>query len=139
MPISAERMKLYPGGSIKSPEWQAIRDRIRARANNRCEQCAVENHILGGRSRDGTFYTASGASEPGEYGACSGCDDPLRIIRIVCTVAHVDCDETNNADDNLRFWCQRCHNRHDSKHRQRNAAITRGKRGGQIDLEDLLR
>lgn len=49
MPISAEKMKLYPGGSIKSPEWQAIRERIRIRASNCCEKCGVESHVLGGR------------------------------------------------------------------------------------------
>jgi hypothetical protein len=150
MPISADRMKLYPGGSIRSPEWQAIRERIRTRAGNKCEGCGVANYALGGRTHEGKFLKSRPLGEkllrlewprPGEWAWC-GPDDgarQLRIIKIVCTVAHVDCDETNNADDNLRFWCQRCHNRHDSKHRQRNAAITRGKRDGQIDIEDLLR
>lgn len=95
MPIRPENMAKYPGGSIRSPEWQAIRERIRTRA---------------------------------EGGAT------LRIIRIVCTVAHVDGGLDDHSDDNLRFWCQRCHNRHDAKSRQEHATITRHEKAGQLDL-----
>lgn len=144
MPISPERMALYPGGSIRSREWQAIRERIRSRAGNRCEGCGVENHRLGGRLHDGTFLAAQPTGDnglrltwprPGDDGWCGDVEPVrLRIIRIVCTVAHVDCDETNNADENLRFWCQRCHNRHDVAHRRANAAATRRRQQAAGDL-----
>lgn len=57
-----------------------------------------------------------------------------KVIQIVCTVAHVDHDVTHNHETNLRFWCQRCHNRHDAQHRQANASITRHENAGQPDL-----
>jgi hypothetical protein len=44
---------------------------------------------------------------------------------VVLTVAHLDHQPENCADDNLKAMCQRCHNRYDQKHRQRNAAATR--------------
>jgi len=40
-------------------------------------------------------------------------------------VAHVDGALTDHSDANLRFWCQRCHNRHDAQRRAANAAETR--------------
>lgn len=137
MPIRPENMAKYPGGSIRSPEWLAIRERIRARAGNCCEGCGVDNHALGGRLRNGEFLkaqpkgtthrTPSGIDWPreGEDWWC-GAEQPhmLKIIRIVCTVAHVDGKLDDHGDDNLRFWCQRCHNRHDAKSRRANAAIT---------------
>lgn len=141
MPIRPENMAKYPGGSIRSPEWMAIRERIRARAGNRCEECGVANHALGGRLRDGTFIKADPTGDdglrlqwpaPGSWAWCSGTQ--LRIVRIVCTVAHLDGRLDDHSDDNLRFWCQRCHNRHDAKSRQEHATITRHEKAGQLDL-----
>lgn len=142
MPISPDCMKRYPGGSIRSPEWLAIRERIRARAGNRCEECGVENHALGGRGANGVFHKALPVGEkllrlewpkPGDTSMCEG-GVMRRIIRIVCTIAHVDGKLDDHSDDNLRFWCQRCHNRHDAKSRAINAAITRHEKNGQLDL-----
>lgn len=148
MPISAEKMKLYPGGSIRSPEWQAIRERIRVRAANRCERCGVENHALGGRLRSGTFLRAQPTGtdglrltwpKPGEEAWC-GEGEPvrLRIIKIVCTVAHFDNHLTDHSDDNLRFWCQQCHLRHDARQHAESVRVTRRRKSPQIDLEDWL-
>lgn len=148
MPISAENMALYPGGSIRSPEWLEIRERIRRRACDCCEWCGIANHALGGRLSNGKFLHAlpKGTDglktiwpKPGErYWCGSAAPIELKIIRIVCTVAHIDGELTDHSDDNLAFLCQRCHNRHDAKERQANAARTRGKRNGQADIEDLL-
>lgn len=115
MPIKPENMALYPGGSIRSPEWLAIRERIRNRAGDKCEQCGVANGAWGWRDRDGIFHLADQSAGDLNEGIC---------IRIVCTTAHVDGKLTDHSDDNLRFWCQRCHNRHDAPSRRVNAAIT---------------
>lgn len=145
MPISPANMLRYPGSSIRSPEWLAIRERIKRRADNRCEECGVENHAIGGRLRDGTFLpnepkgtTGLGLDwpKPGEYAWFGSGPDRhhLKVIRIVCTVAHIDGKLEDHSDGNLAFWCQRCHNRHDMKSRQENATITRHEKAGQLDL-----
>lgn len=142
MPIRPENMAKYPGGSIRSPEWLAIRERIRTRAGNCCEECGVQNHALGGRGRDGAWHAALPVGEnllrlewpkPGETSACEG-RVLRRIIRIVCTVAHADGKLEDHSDVNLRFLCQQCHNRMDARSRAVNAAITRHEKNGQLDL-----
>lgn len=112
MPISPDRMKLYPGGSIRSPEWIAIRKRILERAGNRCEgnqlfpDCRAEN----------------------------GKPHPVTGSKVVLTIGHVNHDETDCHDDNLKAWCQRCHNCWDAPHRRMNASFTRAENKGQPDL-----
>lgn len=102
MPIRPETMALYPGGSIASPEWQAIRAEIRERSLDRCEgspafpECLVPN---------GSVHPVTGSI-------------------VVLTVAHLDHDPGNNDPANLRHWCQLCHNTYDAPKRRANAART---------------
>lgn len=141
MPIRPENMAKYPGGSIRSPEWLAIRRNIQFRARNCCEECGVENHSIGGRDEDGNWYDAQDDdARPGEYAFCTDLtgqrgERDLRIIKIVCTVAHLDGKLDDHSDDNLRFLCQRCHNRLDAKSRRANAAITiHDRKAGTFDM-----
>lgn len=140
MPIRPENVARYPA------DWPQIRERIRRRAGDKCEECGVKNHELGGRLRDGTWYAAlplgdDGEAlqwpEPGSYANCmsmvSGQTEALRIIKIVCTCAHLDHTPENCADSNLKFLCQRCHLRYDHEHHQRNAYETR-RRGKAIEM-----
>lgn len=111
MPIKPERAALYPGGSIRSPEWLAIREQVRLRAHDLCEECGVVNGALGYRDSFGRFEQPAVISQVGaqpgdQYGG-------FKIIRIVCTVAHLDNDLVDHSLGNLRFWCQRCHLNHD--------------------------
>lgn len=123
MPIRPENKARYP------KNWPEISLRIRARADNKCEECGVANYALGGRTSDGVFLQAIPLGEslrglkwplPGEYAWCSngGKSELLRIIKIVLTVAHLDHMPENCADDNLRAWCQRCHNLYDASMRR---------------------
>ena len=90
VPIRPENRHHYRG-----PEWQAIRARILDRAGHRCEgspvypDCRAENY------------------QP----------HPVTGSHVVLTTAHVDQDPSNNNPDNLRAWCQRCHNTHDAEAR----------------------
>ncbi len=82
--------------------WPEIRERIRARSQDRCEWCGVRNrqYRLGHRGR---------------------------FTRVVLTVAHLDHDLSNNdgmdrgrhclplGQANLVHLCQRCHLGHDAK------------------------
>ena len=83
MPIRPENKALYP------KNWPEIRERIRARAGDKCEICGAENH------------------KP----------NPITGSKVVCTVMHLDHNPENCAEDNLKFGCQKCHNSYDAKHR----------------------
>ena len=106
MPVSREKQRLYPGGSLRSPEWLAIRGRVLERAGYRCESCGAGNY------------------QP----------NPVTGSRVCLTTAHVDQDETNNAESNLRAWCQMCHNRHDARRRSLHAAETRRRHMNNLEL-----
>jgi len=114
MPIRPENKDRYP------ENWPEIRERILARAGNRCEEegCRVPNHAVGYRDQDGTFHEGR---SPGR-----------KIIRIVLTIAHLDHNPENCADDNLRAWCQLHHNRYDRQHRNQTRRQSRMK--GQLTM-----
>ncbi len=85
MPIRAENKARYP------KNWPQISRRIRERAGNCCEgspafpDCRAEN----------------------------GKPHPVTGSKVVLTVAHLDHQPENVDDDNLRAWCQKCHNTYD--------------------------
>lgn len=112
MPISAEKMKRYPGGSIRSLEWLDFRASLLDRAGNRCE----------GTPHNPDCRAANGEPHPRTGG------------KVVLTIAHMDWDETHADPKRCRALCQRCHNMWDSPSRQRNARKTRFRKVGQDDL-----
>lgn len=116
MPISAERMKLYPGGSIRSKEWLEFRASLLMRAGNACE----------GTSQHPSCRAENGKPHPDTGG------------KVVLTIAHMDHDESHADPERCRALCQRCHNHWDAGHRRKNAAKTRRFKSPQSDLEDLL-
>lgn len=119
-------MARYPGGSIRSPEWKAIRAYIRARAGDRCEECGVKNGDIGYRDESGRFFGGWLRYKPGDEIVVPrfGWVAFHKTIKIVCTVAHLDHDPTHNHESNLRFLCQRHHNRHDARQRAENRAAS---------------
>lgn len=136
MPIRPENKARYP------KDWPAISRRIRERAQNKCERCGVPNGVLiaRGTGRDaGTFMLENGdvfCATTGEpRGRARGSEyEAARYVRVVLTVAHLDHQPENCADDNLQAMCQRCHLRYDAKHHAANAHATRRKRKAVGDL-----
>lgn len=131
MPIRPDQRALYP------KDWKAISKRIREeRAGNKCEQCKAPNgqYVARGMAQHaGTYMLEDGETfddtTGAHLGASRGSEYELdRMVRIVLTVAHLDHDPSNNADENLRALCQKCHLRHDQAHHQKNAAATRRSR-----------
>lgn len=112
MPISPERMKLYPGGSIRSKQWRTFRASILERAGNRCE----------GTPMHPSCCAANGEAHPETGG------------KVVLTIAHMDHDESHADPDRCRALCQRCHNKWDAPHRRANAARTRHNKLALADL-----
>ena len=96
MPILDENMAKYPGGSIYSMEWLAIRNRKREECQDFCE------------------------GSPAYPDCCAeqGQPHPVTGSKVVLTVAHFDHDPENNDPSNHFLWCQRCHNTHDAGHRK---------------------
>ncbi len=124
MPIKPENAARYPA------DWPQIRAKTQARAGNKCEECGVPNRAWGYRV-DGMFHrvnkrqTIDVVKRGREWVRPPFWLGRHRIIEIVCTTAHLDHVPENCADDNLRFWRQRCHLRYDSAHHRRNARETR--------------
>lgn len=86
MPIRPENRSRYP------KDWRKVVERIRERSGDCCEgspaypDCRVENHT----------------------------PHPVTGSEVVLTVAHLDHEPENCADENLKHWCQRCHNTYDA-------------------------
>lgn len=125
MPIRPENQARYP------KDWPAISRQIRERADQKCEECGVPNYEYGGRAPDGSWHKSLPLGEkllrlewpqPGNYAMCKGWPEPLRIVRIVLTVAHLDHQPENCDPSNLKAWCQRCHNRYDMAERRKGTA-----------------
>lgn len=86
MPIRPENRARYP------KDWKAISLRIRSdRAGWKCE----------------------GSPAFPDCRAEQGCAHPVTGGTVVLTVGHLDHQPENCADDNLKAWCQRCHNVYD--------------------------
>lgn len=109
MPVRPERKALYPR------DWKAISQRVRERAGNVCE----------------------GSPQYPDCRAANGEPHPVTGSRVVLTVAHLNHDEADCRDENLKAWCQRCHLTYDAKHHARNASETRRARMASGDLFNI--
>lgn len=106
MPIRAENRARYPD------DWPAISLKVRERAGWRCEGSPAFPDC---RALNGTRHPTTGS-------------------KVVLTVAHLDHTPENVADENLRAWCQRCHNTYDGPMRRADIAARAREAAGQADL-----
>lgn len=113
MPISAEKMRHYPGGSIYSKEWKAFRAFILFRAANRCEGTPQNPEC---RARNYEKHPDTGS-------------------KVILTIAHMDHDESHADPYRCRALCQRCHNQWDAKQRRFNAERSRARKVGQSEMD----
>lgn len=124
------------------PEWaKKIRPDILARANNKCEQCGVENHIKGWREPNGTFWPVKECIcllEDEDYDIFSNelnnIGSNQKPIMIVLTIAHLDHNTFNNDYSNLKALCQRCHLRLDNDFHIKNRKQSTNKKKGLQEL-----
>lgn len=105
MPIKPENRARYPDN------WREISERIRfERAHGRCEcdgRCG-HDHIA--------ENTTEGVTNLERCDARHMCAHPVTDSTVVLTVAHLDHNPENCADDNLMAMCQRCHLAYDAEH-----------------------
>lgn len=131
VPIKKENLQRYPA------DWPQIRERIRQRAEDKCENCGVPNGALIYRDDQGDWH------ELGEDGRTYNRvlmstfwaeSMGFKVVKIVCTVAHLDHTPEHCSDDNLRFWCQRDHLAYDAEHHAQTAYATRREGRAVADL-----
>ncbi|GJD41364.1 hypothetical protein [Methylobacterium bullatum] len=136
MPIRREHRFFYP---IDWPQLSAV---IRfGRAGGWCEGCGrphgrVIHHLGDGRWWDadtGTWRDGRGKALVvlPELDELIG---RLRTTRVVLATAHRNHDTSNNADQNLAAFCQRCHMIHDRPEHQRRRWRTLFRRRASGDL-----
>ena len=107
MPIRPENRCRYP------KNWKAISLRIRSeRAAWRCE----------------------GSPAYPDCRAVHGEPHPITGGKVVLTVGHLDHTPENCADDNLKAWCQRCHNVYDMAMRRSGIAARARAKAADGDL-----
>ena len=101
-------MPIHPDMKSRYPDdWPQISARIRfERAGNRCEWCGAANYW---------FHPETGSV-------------------VILTVAHLDHNPANNADDNLKALCQKCHNTYDAPKRAANRKHRQLRQAGQLAL-----
>lgn len=128
MPIRAENRGRYPA------DWPQISRRVRDRAGDRCEFCAVPNGATIRRAvaegmpvwrheYDPCYLNSRSAIDGSEVAGSAEDDcDFGKPVRVILTVAHLDHQPENCADDNLRALCQRCHNHLDAATRRAGTA-----------------
>lgn len=125
MPIRPENRARYP------KDWKAISQRVRDRAGQKCEFCGIPNYELGawiGGRWHRAIPKGSGLRDNPRHGEVFPCvygesEVWRKLVRVVLTVAHLDHQPENCADDNLKALCQRCHNIYDMP--MRRAGIAR--------------
>lgn len=120
--------------------WPEIRERILKRASHKCEECGLPNYSVIKRTLNGKFRFICGVEWDMVHSRIkysrSNMTESLKyhgFTKIILTIAHLDHDIENNADENLKALCQKCHLTHD-RHRHK---ITRlyGRRKNQLALE----
>ena len=141
MPIRPENRDRYPAN------WKAISQQVRDGAGNICQRCGAPNGVMirRGKTRDGRAVWRLASDSAYEDGRCAEtgariedtsedtCDwgDPVKVI---LTVAHLDHEPENCDPENLRAWCQRCHNAYDAPMRRAGISARRKSERASGDL-----
>ena len=90
--------------------------------------CGSGPHDAAGQGLDWPSLQRFSFAEARQFAAetweAQGCEGHKPIV-IVLTVAHLDHQPENCAEDNLRAWCQRHHLAYDAAHHKRTAYRTR--------------
>lgn len=116
MPIDYKR---YP------PNWGDLRMQVLRRSNGVCEHCGLLNYsvVYGIKLwiKEVNRYKLRSLWFRDERDAKREADGPIRKIRVVLTIAHLDHDETNHevTIERLSALCQMCHLRYDANEKFR--------------------
>ena len=114
MPIRPENKVLYPAN------WKQIRADILAECESKCEFCGVRNGVYVVRDKYQGHYYEFDSIPAAESWIGDWESEYFKPAKVVLTIAHLDQDPTNNARENLRALCQKCHNQLDAPYRAKN-------------------
>ncbi len=142
MPIKTENRHRYPAN------WPEVRLRILERAGYRCEHpgCLARQYSIGiwWRPNGGAHQWAEQYEAPSTYAEARQVAADAwwevqhvggsKLTIIVLTIAHLDHQPENCADENLRALCQRHHLAHDHQHHMANAWATRMAKRNNLEL-----
>lgn len=103
------------------PNWKSeLRPAVLTRANNACESCQVKNYDVVRWNAEEGYYESFDEYLPETYAEARTLWVDLMASHwkndwkvIVLTIAHLDHDTENNALENLKALCQRCHLNYD--------------------------
>lgn len=142
MPIRDENRARYP------KDWPQISKAIRERAGQKCEKCGAPNGelIRRGKTADGQHVWRLCSDSAFMDGVCAetgllapdSMEDEVgygAAVRVVLTVAHLDHQPENCDPENLRAWCQRCHNTYDAPMRR---AGTKSRARSRLAVGDMF-
>ena len=110
MPIRPQNKDRYP------KDWKLRSRFIRFyRAKNKCEWCGIPNYAIRDKDDPSVWFTV----EDGHAADAWFLGREEKASKVVLTTAHVFDHRPEAASLlNLAALCQRCHNRHDMKHRR---------------------
>jgi hypothetical protein len=124
------------------PKWTLISRLIRLhRANNRCEECGLQNGRIIKRLKGGDFRTPSAAEWDVYHSKLRNQYNKVQALKVagltkvVLTVAHLDQDRNNNRFSNLKALCQCCHLKIDKGQHIANRKYGRHWKMNQIKLD----
>lgn len=122
-------------------DWEAISQRIRERADNRCEWCGAPNK----------HWIVRSPVEPRVYRVVTEGEErwPGRWVFVVLTVHHIGIDREDGTpgdphdkhdcrDANLTALCQRCHLLADLPLHMANAAATRRRKRVEAGQREMV-
>lgn len=125
---------LYPA------DWPEISRRVKEAAGWRCQHCGARHGAWVTRDRRGRPIE----HDPAKMAALGHGKPPfrlrlsrggyVRVVGVVLACAHLDGAVLNMDPANLAALCQRCHLAHDLRQHTRNAAATRRRGMGTLDL-----
>jgi hypothetical protein len=136
MPIRAENKARYP------KDWPAISKRIRRRARNRCEcrgECGLRHFRVKGKQIDLKPALQAPSYRAFRCAAVNGADHPVTKSKVVLTVAHLNHKPEDCGNNNLKAFCQRCHNCYDAPVRAAGIKLRRMMTKALGDLFDGLK
>lgn len=122
MPIRPENKDRYPSN------WKEIRANILNRAGNKCEGCGLKNHSYIWRDIKCRDIFCEEDCAPEILKDFKETFTEHKRVKIVLTIAHLDHTPENNEPENLKAFCQACHNRYDARFRAANRKKNRAKR-----------